>query len=1142
MKKLYKLLLGIVFSSGISGYAQELKSYEAVGAGNPVLPGYFADPTIKKIGDTYYLYATTDGTGWGAGPSQVWTSKDFLNWTIQPMNWPNTHWYWAPDMTQGYDGRYYLYYSQPVEIFGAVSDTPVGPWTSLVSDNKSIIPNYMIPGVITLDAQTFTDDDGQMYMFWGTWGIYPDHGAAVGVLNKDMKTFSSVELIPNTVAKDFFEAPYMFKRNGVYYLMYSSGHCEDHTYRVQYVKSTVGPMGPFEYPAENPILVTNEDGSIHGPGHNSVLEEDGRFYIVYHRHNNPNSGGGFHRQVAIDELFFDENGNIQKVVPTHRGAKDLVKGNDWDGNIALQKPVKASSYYNQDFRPDFAVDDNNGTLWRAQYNDRPAELILDLESIQDIQTVLIQFEYPTYAYQYTLKTSVDGTTWTTYSDRSQNDRWASPVIEKAHAKARYVALEILNTQLAGLPRGVWNMKVFSKALDATTVWSDPQHMPDNTYSKTPLLHFAADQYGEGVTLSSFSNSGVLKGAFESPHAAPVVTYQGRKALLFDGNTVFKSTFEVPETMSGNSAYTVSMWVNNPTVERFEQLIGWSQGGQDLSKAFFGYGSDPQRGAITHGAWPDLGYSALPAADTWHHIAITFDGYLERIYVDGKLQKEDNRMLFVRQGTHFILGSSEAFSEAFSGYLADLKVYNIAVDPADLEQEYRALLASTPWVEVQSALLPLGDLTQLRNQGAVQSDVLHCVDCAVKAVGQHTALSFASLSGEVLSDVVQGEAYSLSFSAFVDDTWQHVYYVKGKRGVEVYVNGARSTKKRWRNLLQVEEGTLIGKGVEIAALTLKPGGTEAEDVKTAYAEWQSLQRSALKDRTASWSVAPKWINPTNLFAQVDVVEGAKAYCFQSGASSSGWITQPFYLFHASSLGDQVTVLAKDEFGHLTSVLTSPVTGTKDAVLARTLTEGGEYDFQSQASALPYWEGLHTATLVDSTRTQIRLQDGQWRLSSIHTKWGADDFMGPVLFRRVQGDFVMEVKVSDVVGLSSGTRTSNEAGLLLRDVANPRHYLTNTVLTGWNLGNLVRSVGMRMHDEANNGTSVHFDPYLQIHKQGDYIFLRSSKDGERWTDLPNSPFLRKDLTNAAMEVGIYQLSGNNQEGYGVFEQVKLFEGIK
>ena len=43
---------------------------------NPFIPGYFADPTIRKFGDTYYIYATTDGTGNGYGPAQVWVSKD----------------------------------------------------------------------------------------------------------------------------------------------------------------------------------------------------------------------------------------------------------------------------------------------------------------------------------------------------------------------------------------------------------------------------------------------------------------------------------------------------------------------------------------------------------------------------------------------------------------------------------------------------------------------------------------------------------------------------------------------------------------------------------------------------------------------------------------------------------------------------------------------------------------------------------------------------------------------------------------------------------------------------------------------------------------------------------------------------------
>jgi beta-xylosidase len=286
-----RLTFAVLLLSSFQLLAQKVK-HDSPGAGNPILPGYFADPTVKKFGDTFYIYATTDGNGGGFGPSQVWSSKDFVNWSLQDMNWPTTHHYWAPDVTQAKDGKYYMYYCQPVEIFGAVSSSPVGPWIPLLPPGQPVVKNFLVPNVITLDGQTFKDDDGKMYMFWGTWGIYPNHGCGVGLLNDDMKSFSKLAQIPNTIAKDFFEAPFMFKRNGLYYLTYSSGRCEDDTYRVQYAVSKEGPMGPFVYGKNNPILVTNEDGTVHGPGHQSVLQEKDNFYLIYHRHNNPHSGGG----------------------------------------------------------------------------------------------------------------------------------------------------------------------------------------------------------------------------------------------------------------------------------------------------------------------------------------------------------------------------------------------------------------------------------------------------------------------------------------------------------------------------------------------------------------------------------------------------------------------------------------------------------------------------------------------------------------------------------------------------------------------------------------------------------------------------------------------------------------------------------
>jgi xylan 1,4-beta-xylosidase len=100
------LLLTIVFSPALKADT----TYTAAGNYNPLVPGYFADPTIQKFGDTYYLYATTDGIKLASGEPQVWISKDFVNWYNYEMDVPlptgltNC---WAPDVVKGKDGKYY---------------------------------------------------------------------------------------------------------------------------------------------------------------------------------------------------------------------------------------------------------------------------------------------------------------------------------------------------------------------------------------------------------------------------------------------------------------------------------------------------------------------------------------------------------------------------------------------------------------------------------------------------------------------------------------------------------------------------------------------------------------------------------------------------------------------------------------------------------------------------------------------------------------------------------------------------------------------------------------------------------------------------------------------------------------------------
>lgn len=702
MKTLFTTLLALsAFTTTVQ--AQEI-AYNTPGAGNPFIPGYFADPTIKKFGDTYYLYATTDGSGAGFGPSQCWTSKDFRNWTLRPMNWPTSHWIWAPDVMQK-DSKYYMVYCQPCNLYIGQADTPLGPWHNLLGDGIAQLsaangPQGMalgkdydnegqpiwvydryVTGAITLDGQTFVDDDGSVYVYWGTWGIYDGFGCGVGKASEDMKTFTETRLIPNTEATDFFEAPFVLKRNGIYYFMYSSASCHDETYHVQYATSR-HPMGPYKY--QGTILKTNADGTVHGPGHHSVLEIDGEYYIVYHRHDNPHSTRGFHRQICIDKLEFDRKGRIKPVTPTHSGVN--LGHNDENKNLAYCAQVTASSHYDKDFIPAYAVDDNNGTLWRPRTNDREW-LQIDLGKVQHIETVWTQWEYGTQYYQYLIETSADGQQWQVFADRSQNRHAGSPKVDVGNTEARFVRITFLNAQKVGYPGALWNVKVFATREDQDNYeWPEPVDITD---TDAPLISISADNYQAGDTLPYIQNYG-LEGGFEM-HDAPLLVeeIEGRKAFHFDSLTVFTSDFLMPAQWRDNTPYTLDAWVLNPQMEENECVADFTTSHDELEKIMLISGTEPRCGVINHYGWyEDVGYPARPEANDpgmkglegkWTHIYACFDGRMERVYVNDKLISERDIQIMVKPVQFVTLGRNAEHEWPFTGYLHSLKLWNRCIE-------------------------------------------------------------------------------------------------------------------------------------------------------------------------------------------------------------------------------------------------------------------------------------------------------------------------------------------------------------------------------------------------------------------------------------------------------------------------------
>ena len=728
----------------LSATAQKSISWNTPGAGNPIIPGYFADPTIRKFGDTYYLYATTDGTGNGYGPAQVWVSKDFRNWKNVVMNWPTTEVVWAPDVVQQTDSTFRYYYCEPCNIIVGEGPSPIGPWHNILGkDDAVMVPDRYVHNVITLDPQLFRDDDGQEYLYFTTWGIYDGFGCGVAKLSEEFRVdslefaaavdgcaerravansklstlhsklkggdarnwredapfpiaadefFSEKRLIPNTELKDVFEAPFVFKRGDTYYFTYSSGSCHDHTYRVQYATSKAGPMGPFTY--KGCILETNADGTIHGPGHHSIIEEDGHYYIVYHRHNNPHSVHGFNRQVCIDEMSFDAEGNILPVVPTHN-AHDVSFLLTPDSclltpsqNLAFGAKVTASSYYDEWFKPEYAVDDNNGTLWKARHTNWDPQqhdewLQIDLGKATQFNEVWTQFEYPTFFYQYKIETSVDGQSWTMFADRTDNTMQGSPMIDRKKTKARYLRITITDTQKNGHMPAIWNVKVWQEApqLPETDVKSydgyPGMHKKDvesEARSQNASITLDASKIGKPTDVTEIVTAEGVTLKANKPMRVEVK--EGRRALFFDGSQSLVSQETLPEVYRYNAPFTISVWTLQTKADSLSTLVSLSSSWAELGTTEMRLGTDKITGLVNHNGWFES--SAAPevvkaSEGHWHHWVVTFDGWKEHIWRDDELILEKNNFIMVRPEGNVVIGADTNGENFFTGYISELTI-------------------------------------------------------------------------------------------------------------------------------------------------------------------------------------------------------------------------------------------------------------------------------------------------------------------------------------------------------------------------------------------------------------------------------------------------------------------------------------
>jgi len=688
------LLITLFLVVSLTGVFKE--SYAGERIGNPIIPGYFADPTIKKFGDTFYLYATTDGEKLASGQPTVWISKDFINWynyelDIEvPEGLTNC---WAPDVVQGTDGNYYYYMGNcqfGCNIYGYMSESPMGPWKP-INDGKPVIPvGTGKEDLPALDAQFLQDDDGSLYNYFGTWCTSFGGVGWAKVSNKDMSTIESSGLIPISQVPYDFEANFPLKRNGKYILMYSSGDCRLSSYAVHYAWAD-NPTGLFKYGKNNPILSNNSDGTVDSPGHHSVLKDGDNYYIIYHRHDNPHSTGGMFRQLCADKMVFENDTTIEKIKPTHNGIGLLGKNQVPFKDLAFGTSAKASSSYkliaesnkfnpsgiDYEFKPEYVTDNDNGTLWKASSSKFPQSIIVDLGKKVTIRRIMTQFEHSTYFYQYKLEVSADGTSWNVFSDKTANRTSGSPMIDDNSAEARYVRLTITGTEKQGMFAAVWNLKVYDMLFDVPlfkNVEVTNSISVESTESK--LIDLNCNKGKVGKKVDGIKNQGTLGGKFIATGNPIITLTEGVKAIQFDGNSELTLSKNAPQSLSWNSPYTFSAWVYNPTIEFGECLMVWCSRENMLmnSYAAMTYGNGPY-GAVAHGdGYTDLPFKKVPSGGQWHHIAVTFDGMLENVYVDGKLDTQLPINLFV-ESDKIHIGASGEPSENFTGSIANLQLYD-----------------------------------------------------------------------------------------------------------------------------------------------------------------------------------------------------------------------------------------------------------------------------------------------------------------------------------------------------------------------------------------------------------------------------------------------------------------------------------
>ena len=282
---------------------------QAINSQHPVIQTkYTADPAPMVYNDTVFLYTThdeDDAEGFKMLDWLLYTSTDMVNWTdhgsvasLKSFDWvTRDNGAWAQQCIER-NGKFYMYcpiHGQGIGVL--VSESPYGPFVDPIK--KPLV--WQKEHWDDIDPSVFIDDDGQAYMYWGNPNVY------YVKLNEDMISYSGEIVKLKNKPEHYQEGPWVYKRNGNYYMAFASTCCPE---GIGYAMSDK-PTGPWT--TKGYIMKPTERTRGNHPG---IIDYKGSSYVFGLNYDLMHLETFKHherRSTSVAKMYYNENGTIQEV-------------------------------------------------------------------------------------------------------------------------------------------------------------------------------------------------------------------------------------------------------------------------------------------------------------------------------------------------------------------------------------------------------------------------------------------------------------------------------------------------------------------------------------------------------------------------------------------------------------------------------------------------------------------------------------------------------------------------------------------------------------------------------------------------------------------------------------------------------------